>query len=162
MRCWSQKELLWNMRHFLKNAYNLTKTKIHHMYCCLLGKGTNFTLTLLNWNNWTEYSRCCNNYTLKYLNCCVCVCVCVCVWACAWTCVCGRARVCVCVIFGDILEGYGLTMLCCEYHSRFFCQVPSSPFLKMSHFSSKDKTPAHWQLERKRYDILFRKKIAYI
>ena len=27
-------------------------------------------------------------------------------------------------------------------HLMSFCQVPSSPFLKMSYFTSKDKTPA--------------------
>ena len=34
-------------------------------------------------------------------------------------------------------------MLCCEYHSRCFYQVPSSPFLKMSYFTSSGKTPNH-------------------
>ena len=34
-------------------------------------------------------------------------------------------------------------MLCCEYHSRCFYQVPSSPFLKMSYFTSKGETPEH-------------------
>ena len=66
--------------------------------------------------------------------CVVCVCVCVCV--CFFTCT------CVFILFHreglfrlqdvwDILEGYGSTMLCCEYHSRCFCQVPSSRYLKM-------------------------------
>ena len=70
---------------------------------------------------------------------CVCVCVCMCV------CVC----VCVFMLFYskgffylqdvcDIHEGYGSTFLCCKYHSRCFCQVPSSPFLKLSYFTSKD------------------------
>ena len=45
----------------------------------------------------------------------------------------------------DILKGYGSTMLCCEYHSRCFCQVPSSTYLKMSYVTSKDKTSAHLQ-----------------
>ena len=53
-------------------------------------------------------------------------------------------------------------MLCCEYHSRCFCQVPSSPFLKMSNFTPKEETPPRRKLERKRYDILFRKKMIYI
>ena len=34
-------------------------------------------------------------------------------------------------------------MLCCEYHSRCFYQVPSSPFLKMPYFTSKGETPEH-------------------
>ena len=34
-------------------------------------------------------------------------------------------------------------MLCCEYHSRCFYQVSSSPFLKMSYFTSKGETPEH-------------------
>ena len=69
---------------------------------------------------------------LTSLSACVCACVCVCV--------------CVCVCFllfhregffrlqdvWNISEGYRSTMLCCEYHPRCFCQVPSSPFLKMS------------------------------
>ena len=74
---------------------------------------------------------------------CVCVCVCVCVCAC----------VCVFILFHlegffrlqdvwDIIKGYRSEILCCEYHSRCFCQVPSSPFLKMSYFTSKDETLA--------------------
>ena len=35
----------------------------------------------------------------------------------------------------DILEWYGSTMLCCEYHSRCFCLVSSSPFPKMFNIS---------------------------
>ena len=81
----------------------------------------------------------------------LCVCVCVCV------CVCARAL----ILFHrggffwlqdvlDILQGYGSTMLCCEYHPRCFCQVPSSPFLNMSYFNSKDKSPARRKLERKK------------
>ena len=80
--------------------------------------------------------------------------------------VCVRVRVCVCVrvcmviLFHrgdffrlqniwDILEGYGWTMLCCEYHSRCFCQVPSSPFLNMSYFTSDNEFSARRKLERK-------------
>ena len=54
----------------------------------------------------------------------------------------------------DILERYGSTILCCEYLSGCFCQVPSSPYLKMSYFTSKDENSSHHKLERKRYDIL--------
>ena len=55
----------------------------------------------------------------------------------------------------DMLEGYGSTILCCEYHFRWFCQVSSSLFLKMSYLTSKNKTPA--------YDIYcLRKKEIYI
>ena len=81
-------------------------------------------------------------------------CVCVCVCACA------RACVCMLILFHrgdffrlqniwDILEGYGWTMLCCEYHSRCFCQVPSSPFLNMSYFTSDNEFSARRKLERK-------------
>ena len=71
-------------------------------------------------------------------------------------CVCLFVRVCVCVcVFilfyregffrlqdvWDTREGYRSAMLCFEYHTRCFCQVPPSPYLKMSYFSSKDETP---------------------
>ena len=87
---------------------------------------------------------------------CVCVCVCVYVCVCLCLCVCVCMFVCVFILFyrepsfnlqdfSDILQGYGSTMLCCEYHSRCFCQVPSSTYLKMSYVTSKDKTSAHLQ-----------------
>ena len=73
----------------------------------------------------------------------VCVCVCVCV-----------VSVCVCVFMIFHRKGffclqwclghtweYRSMILCCEYYSRCFCQVPSSPFPKMSYFTSKDETP---------------------
>ena len=44
---------------------------------------------------------------------------------------------------------------CCEYHTRCLCQVPSSPFLKMIYFTSKNETPACQQLEEKQCDIWF-------
>ena len=34
------------------------------------------------------------------------------------------------------------------------CQVPSSPYLKMSYFNSKDENSSPTLLERKRYDIM--------
>ena len=85
-------------------------------------------------------------------------------------CVCVRARACVCVcvfIFfhregffrlqcvQDILERYGSTIFCCEYLFGCFCQVPSSPYLKMSYFTSKDENSSHqtksdkWQKDTK-------------
>ena len=36
-----------------------------------------------------------------------------------------------------------------------FCQVPSSLFLNLSYFTSKDENSSHRLLERKRYDIMF-------
>ena len=45
-----------------------------------------------------------------------------------------------------------------EYHSRCFCQVPSSPFLKMSYISPP-RTSTNW---KESCDIWFRKKIIYI
>ena len=97
--------------------------------------------------------------------------VCACVRACVRACVCVYVCVCMCVFIifhcesifqlqdvWDILERYGSTILCCEYLSGCYCQVPSSLYLKMLYFSSKDD-----QLERKRYDrILARKKMRYI
>ena len=62
----------------------------------------------------------------------------------------------------DILERHVSTMLCCEDHSRRFSQVPSSPFLNMSYFTSEDKTPARRKLERKRYGIWLHEKMIYI
>ena len=63
----------------------------------------------------------------------------------------------------DILERYESTILCCEYLSGYFCQVPSSPYLKMSYFTFKDENSSQHKLERKRYDILMAsEKIIYI
>ena len=49
--------------------------------------------------------------------------------------------------------GYGSTMSCCEYYTLCLCQVPSSRYLKISYFTSKDENSSADQLERKRYDI---------
>ena len=88
---------------------------------------------------------------------CVSVCVCVCVYVC----VC-KLIYCGCFFrlqdVWDIHKSYGSTMLCCEYHSRCFCQLPSSPFLKMSYISPpKTKTREH-KLERRLNYIWFRKR----
>ena len=53
----------------------------------------------------------------------------------------------------DIREKFGSTIFCCEY-SVSFCQVPSSLFLNLSYFTSKDENSSHRLLERKRYDIM--------
>ena len=58
--------------------------------------------------------------------------------------------------------GYESTILCCEYYSRCFCQVPSSPFLKVSYFTSKEESPAPDKLERKQYAMLQPVKGLYI
>ena len=103
----------------------------------------------------------------------VAVCVCVCVYVCVCVCVCACACVCVCSFnektssVCEMSETYlrgtdRSTILCCEYQSRCFCQVPSSPFLKMSYFISKDETSARRQLERKRYNVWFQEKMIYI
>ena len=42
----------------------------------------------------------------------------------------------------DMLERYRSMILCCEYSSGCFCQVPSSLFPNLSYFISKDVTPA--------------------
>ena len=39
----------------------------------------------------------------------------------------------------DIREKFGSTIFCCEYQLTALCQVPSSPYLKMSYFTSKDE-----------------------
>ena len=49
----------------------------------------------------------------------------------------------------DILERDGPTIFCWKYLYRCFCQVPSSPCLKVLNFTSKDDNI----LERKQYDI---------
>ena len=85
----------------------------------------------------------------------VCVCVCVCVYV--------RARV---FIPFHLLVSSGCTTSVTYVRSsdqRSFvvsisvtalCQVPSSLYLKMSYFTSKDKSSSPTLLERKRYDIM--------
>ena len=85
------------------------------------------------------------------------VCLCVCVYVC----VC-KLIYCECFFrlqdVWDIHKSYGSTMLCCEYHSRCFCQIPSYPFLKMSYISPpKTKTREHKMKRRLNY-IWFRKR----
>ena len=81
----------------------------------------------------------------------VCVCVCVCV--------------CVFMLFHLLLSSVCTTSLAYVRSSnqRSFvvsisvtalCQVPSSPYLKMSYFTSKDENSSPTLLERKRYDIM--------
>ena len=54
----------------------------------------------------------------------------------------------------DIRKKFVSTIFCCEY-SGDFCQVPSSLFLNLSYFTSKNENSSHHLLERKRYDIMF-------
>ena len=61
----------------------------------------------------------------------------------------------VCKMSGAYLRGTG-------QRSCVVFQVPSSLFLKMSYFTSKDETTARRQLERKRYVILLGEKMIYI
>ena len=93
------------------------------------------------------------------------------VYVCVYVCV--YVFVCVIMLFHregffrlqdvwDKLEGYGSTMLCCEYHSRCFCKDPSFSCLKKLYFTSKDKILARRQLERRRNDIWFREKTIYV
>ena len=77
----------------------------------------------------------------------VCVCVCVCVYTLTPV---GFFRLH--DVF-DIREKFGSTIFCCEY-SVSFCQVPSSLFLNLSYFTSKDENSSHRLLERKWYDIM--------
>ena len=79
---------------------------------------------------------------------CVCVCECVCVCVCVCLCLCLCLCLCVFIFFHregffrlqdvqDILERDGPTIFCCEYLYGCFCQVPSSPCLKVLNFTSK-------------------------
>ena len=83
-----------------------------------------------------SFADCISLYFTHLLIVCVCVCVCLCV--------------CVCVFIffhhegffrlqdvQDILERDGPTTFCCEYLYGCFCQVPSSPCLKVLNFTSK-------------------------
>ena len=45
-------------------------------------------------------------------------------------------------------------MIFCECYVGCFCQVPSSPYVKMSYLTSKDENASEHKLERKRYDVL--------
>ena len=49
--------------------------------------------------------------------------------------------------------GNGSPIFCCEYYSKYFCQVPSSPFLNMSYLTPNNETLAADKLAEKRYDI---------
>ena len=72
------------------------------------------------------------------------VCVCVCVYVC----------VCMFILFHQLISSGCMTsvtyMRCSEQRSfvvsitRGFCQVPSSPFLSLSYFTSKDEN-CSWQ-----------------
>ena len=63
----------------------------------------------------------------------MCVCVCVCVFTLPPTGFFRLHDVC------NIREMFRSTIFCCEYQLGDFCQVPSSPYLKMSNFTSKDE-----------------------
>ena len=62
----------------------------------------------------------------------------------------------------DIREGYGSTMLWCEYQSRCFCQVPSSPFLNTSYFTSKDGSSSSPKTGEKAIWYMAPRKYIYI
>ena len=97
-------------------------------------------------------------YVCVWLSVCMCVCVCVCV--CVFVCVCvyvfilfHRKSFFLCTNFLDILERDGSTILCCDCYIRLFYHVPSSPFLRMSYFTSKAKLQ---QLKNWReYDLIY-------
>ena len=81
-------------------------------------------------------------------------------------------------VLGIPVGMYGSLILRCEYYAVCFCQVPSSPYLKMSYFtskvpsslylkmsyfSSKDENSSKHKLEKKQYDVLQAwKKMIYI
>ena len=83
------------------------------------------------------------------------------------TCVCGF-RLCHCKGFFHLqcCLGHtwvrGSTILFYEYFFRCFCQVHSSPFLKLPYFTSKDKTQQSNTLKRKWYDIFVHENMIYI
>ena len=110
---------------------------------------------------------------------CVCVCVymCVCVFSCVCACVCVCVFACVCLYSSTVKASSncktsvtylrGTNQRCyIDYHSRCFCQVLLSLFLKMSYISpsktTKDENPSEGKLERKRYDTWFHEKMIYI
>ena len=74
--------------------------------------------------------------------------VCVCVCVCLYTLTIKASSVCNDV--WGILEGTDRQSFFCEYYSRGFCQVASSPFPKMSYFTPKEETPASRQTEEKK------------
>ena len=94
---------------------------------------------------------------------CVYVCVCVCMRVCVYVCVCVFVCVCVCFCVGvwvclyssvcwllSIARRVWELRVFVESISRDFCQVPSSLFLNLSYFTSKDETSSRQLLERKR------------
>ena len=94
---------------------------------------------------------------------CVCVCVCVFVHVCVYVFILFR-------LLASSVCKTSVTYLTCsdqrsfvESISRGFCQVPSSLFLNLSYFTSKDENSSPQLLERKRYDIMWaREKMIYI
>ena len=94
-----------------------------------------------------------NKNRLNWLDDYVCVCVCVCVCSYSSTC-------------WFLPASSGCTMSLTYVRSSdqrsfvvsilvSFCQVPSSLFLNLSYFTSKDENSSHRLLERKRYGIMF-------
>ena len=76
---------------------------------------------------------------------CVCACVCVCVCLYSFT----IKASSVCDDVSDIPEYTDQRSCVVKYYSRFLYQVPSSPFLKISYFTSKNKTRASQQTGEK-------------
>ena len=89
-----------------------------------------------------------------WLSVCMCVCVCVCVCLCVYAFILfHRKSFFLCTNFLDILERDGSAILCCDCYIRLFYHVPSSPFLRMSYFTSKAKLQ---QLKNWReYDLIY-------
>ena len=91
----------------------------------------------------------------------MCVCVYVCVWGvgvgvceCVCVCVCVYVCVCVCILlYSSTVKGSSVYKMSETYCRGTDQRVPSSPFLKMSYFTTKDKSPALRQIGEKRYDI---------
>ena len=61
----------------------------------------------------------------------------------------------------DILEGTDQRS-CVVNISKVLYAIPSSPYLKMSYFTSKDENSSPYLLERKRYDKMCSTKRLYI
>ena len=110
---------------------------------------------------------------------CVCACVYMCVYVCLVVCVrvCVRVCVCVCLYSSTVKASSNCkTSVTClrgtnqqcyiDYHSRCFCQVLLSLFLKMSYISpsktTKNENPSERKLERKWYGTWFHEKMIYI
>ena len=79
---------------------------------------------------------------------CVCVCVCLCVFMLFHLLVSSDSTTFVTYVRSSDQQSFVVSI------SRGFCQVPSSLFLNLSYFTSKEENSSWQPLERKQYDIM--------